>query len=81
MTAPAAVVSGDCAHEEWSATATYTAPDETDPPNTPWLVKLTMTCAGCGAPMLWSGPASVDVSPDRVTIMLPCEPCPPGERS
>lgn len=82
MTAPSAVVSGDCAHEEWTAHAELIRDrDEGQGPIVAWSVEFTMACVECGAPMLWEGSAAIAVSPDRVEIMLPCQPHPPGVRS
>lgn len=102
MTQPAAVISGDCQHEDWTARAQVIRDTDVEGgPIIAWSFELTATCAGCGAPMLWYGhragddaqwedrkplpgpnlPIAPFISPDRVTIMLPCEPHPPGARS
>lgn len=100
MTPPApAVISGDCEHENWTARAELIRDvDPTKEPPVVLSIELTMTCVGCGAPMLWKGVRAGSqevwdrrtarpvgriplISVDRATIMLPCEPHPPGERS
>ena len=58
----------DCAHEDWTATATL------DREQQPWAVVVEMTCTLCLTPMVWE--SAETSSPDRVAvaIRLPCRP-------
>jgi hypothetical protein len=56
MTAPAAVASADCPHENWTARAQIIREADVEGgPVVAMSIELTMTCAECQAPMWWKG--------------------------
>lgn len=56
MTAPAAVASADCPHENWAAQAQIIRETDVEGGTVVAMsIELTMACAECQAPMLWEG--------------------------
>lgn len=82
MTAPAALATDACQHEQWQATAkVISLTDIEDGPITGWTVELEATCVDCLTYMQWLGlpfdalPGRPTVTtPAAITLTLPCRP-------